>query len=309
MEVRERKLAQIVRDFMEAFVLAAKIGEGLRSQSLSFKLVQGLVGDAEDNVLHRLKEECHALFRVNDARPLTEVQAEELFDLAVGALFHETMKFREGYYLTTSYGPRLQRMMEEGSASGPLAEGFERAFEGGHRRMMESWAEASRLFEETRDQLLIVLHQIPPSGAVARSLIEDPKRTSAVFQIPLGDLLKDVFGSKTAGFRLAVDNLIENGHFEHARRLLEREDAPSDPAFPSAVRYAHGMEAYYSGHNDTAVEHLASWVSDSAENPESWSLRAQQVLKSLAETAEQLDPKLSREARGLAESLRQARSN
>jgi hypothetical protein len=188
MELRERRLAQIVRDFMEAFVLARTLGEDLRARRLSFQTVTRLVGDAEDSALYRLKEECHALFRLDVARPRTEVQAEELFDLAVGALFHETMKFREGFYLTDRYGPRLQRMMSEGSATGPLAEAFWRVVEAGRRRMLESESSCG-VFRETRDQLLIVLRQLAVSGSVARSLVEDPARAEQVFDLPLARLL------------------------------------------------------------------------------------------------------------------------
>ncbi len=306
--MRERRLAQIVRDFMEAFVLAGEIGEGLRNGSLDFMSVQRLVGDAEDNVLFRLKEECHALFRLNDARPRMEVQAEELFDLAVGALFHETMKFREGYYLTTSYGPRLQRMMAEGWASGPLAEAFEQVFEAGRRRMIESEAEAAELFRETRDQLLIVLHQIPPTGAVARGLVEDPGRAEAVFSKPLHELLTEVYGSAETGYRLAVESLLTNGHFAQARQVLARSDVGQIEAYPLVDQYALGMEAYYSGDNYDAVECLARWINDGARGPESWSARAHELLSALAVMAEQLDPKLTEEALALAEQLTQSRA-
>ena len=225
MELRERRLAQIVRDFMEAFVLARTLGEDLRAGRLSFQTVTRLVGDAEDSALYRLKEECHALFRLDVSRPRTEVQAEELFDLAVGALFHETMKFREGFYLTDRYGPRLQRMMAEGSAAGPLAEAFWRVVDSGRRRMLESEAEAEVLFRETRDQLLIVLRQLAVSGAVARSLVEDPARAEQVFDLPLGVLLADIHGSAARGYQLAVDSLIENGHYAEAAAVLEHPDA------------------------------------------------------------------------------------
>src|SRR5258706_1169384 len=142
---------------MESYALSQEVGRELRAGRLTFATVARLVGDEEDSALYRLKEECHALFRLDDARPRTEVQAEELFDLAVGALFHETMKFREGFYLTDSYGPRLQRMMAEGSASGPLADAFWRVFEAGSRRKLQSEARARGPFPGTPVQLPIVL--------------------------------------------------------------------------------------------------------------------------------------------------------
>ena len=303
MELRERRLAQIVRDFMEAFALSQEIGRELRAGRLTFGSVARLVGDAEDSALFRLKEECHALFRLDDARPRTEVQAEELFDLAVGALFHESMKFREGFYLTDSYGPRLQRMMAEGSAAGPLAEAFWRVFEAGSRRMLESEAEAEELFRETRDQLLIVLRHLAASGAVARSLVEDPARSEQVFAMPLMQLLADIDGSAARGYQLAVDSLLENGHYAEAAAVLEQREARAAGALDGALPFARGMASYYAGDNLAAVDALARWRDDGASSPARWRESASRVLSSLAQSVELSDQKLAKRALALATEL------
>ncbi len=307
MELRERRLAQIVRDFMEAFVLARTLGEDLRAGRLSFQTVTRLVGDAEDSALYRLKEECHALFRLDVSRPRTEVQAEELFDLAVGALFHETMKFREGFYLTDRYGPRLQRMMAEGSATGPLAEAFWRVVEAGRRRMLESEVEASVLFRETRDQLLIVLRQLDVSGSVARSLVEDPARAEQVFDLPLGRLLADIHGSAARGYQLAIDSLIENGHFAEAVAVLEHPDARAAGVSDGAIDFARGMSSYFAGDSFAAVESLARWVESRANAPARWRQSAAKVLSALAVSVELNDAKLAKHASALAGELGAAR--
>ncbi|HTO08753.1 MAG TPA: hypothetical protein VMR86_17025 [Myxococcota bacterium] len=301
MELRERRLAQIVRDFMEGYVLSQEVGRELRAGRLAFGTVARLVGDAEDSALYRLKEECHALFRLDDVRPRTEVQAEELFDLAVGALFHETMKFREGFYLTDSYGPRLQRMMAEGSASGPLADAFWRVFEAGSRRMLESEAEAEELFRETRDQLLIVLRQLAASGAVARSLVETPARSEQVFAMPLSRLLADIYGTSERGYRLAVESLIENGHYAEAAGVLELPEARA--AADGALTYARGMASYYAGDNLAAVDSLARWRDEATSSPALWRQSAGRVLTSLATTVELSDQKLAARALALAKEL------
>jgi len=306
---RERRLAQIVRDFMEGYVLSQEVGRDLRAGRLAFGTVARLVGDAEDSALFRLKEECHALFRLDDARPRTEVQAEELFDLAVGALFHETMKFREGFYLTDTYGPRLQRMMAEGSASGPLADAFWRVFEGGSRRMLESEAEAEQLFRETRDQLLIVLRQLAASGAVARSLVEDATRSEQVFGMPLARLLADIYGSAGRGYRLAVESLIENGHYAEAAAVLEHPGAVAAGASDGALPFARGMASYYSGDNLAAVESLARWQTGDSSAPALWRQSASRALASLATSVELSDQKLATRARGLAQELTSPRAN
>ena len=202
MERRERRVAQILREFLEAYCLSEQVGLRLRDGELDFALVDRLVGEHEESALFRLKEACHVLFRFDEDRTPAELQAEELFDLAVGALFHEAMKFREGYYVTTSYGPRLDRMMAEGSAAGPLAEAFLNVIDAGRQRMLESEVETTELFDETRDQLLILLRQMA-SGAVARSLVEEPDRTEQVFGGKLEKLLESIFDSVPEAYRLA----------------------------------------------------------------------------------------------------------
>ena len=193
---REGRVAQIVRDFMDAYVLSARIGLQMQDGELDFETVERLVGESEQSALFRLKEESHALFRFDKTASQEELLAEELFDLAVGALFHEAMKFREGYYLTTSYRPHLEKMMRAGSASGHLAETFLRLFEAGQQRMMESALELVELFAETREQLLIMLHQSPESTAIARVLLADPERTERVFALDVNALFAQVFGSR-----------------------------------------------------------------------------------------------------------------
>ncbi len=261
------------------------------------------MGETEESALYRLKEECHALFRLNGGRSRMELQSEELFDLAVGALFHEGMKFRESYYLTTAYGPRLERMMAEGSASGPLSEAFRRVFEAGRRRMLESESEVAELFHETRDQLLILLRQLPPSGAVARSLVEDPERTEGVFGTSLPALLEQVYGSSLDGFKLAVESLLENGHFAEAAALLARDELQGGDLWQETESFALGMARYYAGDPRAALESLSRWVSEGARGDPRWRELARRALGSLVSTSENLDPALERTAAELAQAL------
>ncbi len=288
---------------MEAYTLSDRIHGRLRSEDLEFSWIERLVGDTEESALYRLKEECHALFRLNGGRSRMELQAEELFDLAVGALFHEGMKFRESYYLTTAYGPRLERMMAEGSASGPLAEAFRRMFEAGRRRMLESENEVSELFRETRDQLFILLRQMMPTGAVARSLVEDVERTEAVFGMLLSNLLAQVYGSSHDGFKLAVESLLLNGHFAEAGALLERDELRGGDFRAAAESFALGMARYYAGDPQAALVALKRWVDEGARGEPAWRDLARRALGSLVSTTQNLDPALERSAEELAQAL------
>jgi hypothetical protein len=309
-ELRDRRVAQIVRDFMQAYALSLEVGERLRDGALEFEAVDRLVSEQGESALHRLKEECHALFRRNGPQSPSELQAEELFDLALGALFHEGMKFREGYYLTTAYGPRFERMMHEGSASGMLGDSFRRLFEAGRRRMLESQAAMAEMFRETRDQLLILLRRLTQSGAVARSLVEDPQLTELVFGCDVPALLEQVYGSSLDGYRLAVSHLVRNGHYEETLKLLDRTDMRRIHYCRVAGEFSQGMASYYAGDPAAALESLERWIKGGAvggvEEDGAWRDRARSVLEAVAEDCDGLDPALVARSRELLGSLRQA---
>ena len=117
--------ASVLVDILRAFLLAdqsmRRIFARYREGVLTFDEVQRLVGDDERSVLFRLKERSHALFRGGDHAPGIATQREALFDLAVGSLFHEAMKFRENLYQRTVYGPKVRALR---SQSGPDAAGI-----------------------------------------------------------------------------------------------------------------------------------------------------------------------------------------
>jgi hypothetical protein len=305
MELRERRVALIVRDFCEAYTTSERIGTHLRAGDLDFARVERLVGESEQSTLYRLKEECHALFRVDAhaGESQSELHAEELFDLAVGALFHEAMRFRESYYMTTAYGPRLDRMLAEGKAAGPLVAGFQRLFEAGHRRMLESHVETRALLRETREQLRILLRQASRGGVLARSLVEHRARTEQVFEVPLPELLGEVFGSAEIGYRLAVESLVQHGHYAQASALLDRDDVCAGRGWEGAKAYVEGLDRYYGGEPAEAAERLGRWLESGAPGSESWAERARCVLERIASAANG-DTRLRDRAATLADRLR-----
>lgn len=306
MDKRERRVAQIVRDFIEAYALSEEVGESLQRGSLDFSTVERLVGEADESALYRLKEECHTLFRSDAQRSRTELQADQLFDLAVGALFHEAMKFRECFYLTTAYGPRFARTLAEGAAPAALAESFRRMFEAGQRRMLESQAETAQLFRETRDQLLILLHQLPRSGVLARSLVDDPRRSQAVFGAPIESLLRDIYGSPLAGYSIAIDHLIEHGHYDEAASLLSRPEVRAFGECEVAIQFTRGMALYYANNPEAALDALSAWVRGGAQGRPIWRERASAVLRQLVDSAR--DPALASRAREIDFAFRPAPS-
>ena len=301
---RERLIAQIVRDFMAAYGLARRIGVELRAGTLEFATVERLVGDSPRSLLFRLKEDCHALFRDPGSRRNDEPQAAELFDLAVGALFHEAMKFRESYYLYTAYGPRARRSLEE-SPSGPLAQGFRRLFDAGYRRMLESEAETEELFRETREQLRVLLREWSDAGEIARSLVADPGQAEAVFSTPVAELLQEVFGSASRGYALAIGCLVGCGHYREAAEIVGRpgvEQIDLEGVDPDLIR---GLAAYYGGDPCQALRLLSAWVQQGADGVTPLRARARAVLRLIAYEMEEDFPALTQEALRLEERLTQ----
>jgi hypothetical protein len=298
---RERRIAQIVRDFLESYDQSQRLGEQLRAGELEFADVERLVGEGEESTLYRLKEECHSLFRSDAESARDELQGEELLDLAIGALFHEAMKFREGYYVTTTYGPRLERLLAGGTPQSALTSAFRRVFEAGRRRMQEAQAETQELFRETRDQLSVLLRQLPESGAVARSLVEDPALTERVFGVPLDALLVDLYGSAQRGRALAVSSLVEGGHYAEAAELLERCEAAAPRRGASA--FARAMARYYAGDLAGALDLLASWIGAGSVGDPAWRDHARRALRAVAEDGDGGESSLPGRARDLLKSL------
>lgn len=300
MERRERRVAQILRDFLEAYCLSEQVGVRLRDGDLDFALVDRLVGEHEESALFRLKEACHVLFRFDEDRTPAELQAEELFDLAVGALFHEAMKFREGYYVTTAYRPRLERIAAEGTTSVTLLGAFQRVFEAGRRRMSEAQAETQALFRETRDQMILLLRQLPRSGAVARGLLEDAARSERVFDAPIDELLRDIYGDPRSGYRVAVESLVESGHYLEAAEIMERGDAGGNCCSEGGSRFARGMARYYAGNIQHALELLESWIESGADGNSAWRERAADVLRAITGEADESSPLGDRARKAIA---------
>jgi len=220
------------------------------------------------------------------------------------------MKFREGYYLTTSYGPRLDQMIKERSEAAPLTKAFSRVFEAGRQRMLESEAEAAELFDETRDQLLVVIRKHSDSGAIARALLEDPIRTEQVFGVPVGALLQSIYGSASRGYQLAVESLIESGHFGGAAALLERSDGQvAELEFRDmSRRFARGMQQYYAGNVHDSLDYLADWIDGGAPGSQAWSDHAARVLESVAADSDGNDAELAGRASSLTDALTAARA-
>ncbi|CAG0977864.1 hypothetical protein MYXO_01682 [Myxococcaceae bacterium] len=264
-------LVDIVRDFLLADTLTRRLFARFRAGTLRFDEIQELVGDGEGSVLYRLKEHCHALFRPRDRSSGISMPREALFDLAVGSLFHEAMKFRENLYQLTVYGPKVRELRSEaGAEAGEIFREFEKLLAAAAERLEEAAAETEALLAHTRAQFHVLLVAHRENGLVARYLIENASLATEVFGRELDRLLAEIHGDAAHGYRIAARSYLSSGYFGPARVALAEAiaRAEGDPALPALAAYAEGMDAYLEGRYGDALRGLERWLERSPDPDE-----------------------------------------
>ncbi len=256
-------LVDIVRDYLVADTLTRRLFARYRSNALRFEEVQELVGDSEGSVLFRLKEHCHALFRPGDRSSSITMPREALFDLAVGSLFHEAMKFRENLYQHTVYGPKVRALRSEaGNEADEIFSDFEKILAAASIRLEEALQETEVLLAHTRNQFHDLLVEHRDNGLVARYLIENAPLVAEVFPGGLDRLLADIHGDAAAGYASAARSYLASGYFGPARGVLAEAltRAGEQLELRRLAAYAEGMDAYLAGHYGEAIEGLERWL-------------------------------------------------
>jgi len=256
----ESGLVEIVREFLAAHRLLRQVSERYRAGALAFEEVGELVGDDERSVLFRLKERCHALFRGDRADG--EMGPTALFDLAVGSLFHEAMKFRENFYQRSAYGPKVRalRRAEVRDASGLLSE-FEKLIAGAAVRIDESLQELDTLLGQTTGQFRILLVAHAEEGAVARVVAARSAELAAMFGTSSEALLAELYGGAGAAWSRAGHSFLASGFFVEAADALRHAAQLGDGAAEDArlLHFAEGMAAYLEGRYAQTVARLGEW--------------------------------------------------
>jgi tetratricopeptide (TPR) repeat protein len=254
----EATLVDIVRDFLRAHGELRRIAGLWRVGQLGFSEVASLVADNdEDAVLFRLKERCHALFRGEAA-----VGREALLDLAIGALFHECMKFRENLYQHAVYGPKVRTLKASTQAEGELFREFEKILGASRIRLEEALHEAEILLQQCSVEVQALIGERPGDHLVTRFLLEHRSQLPEVFGADLGGLLAEVHGSSVAGLEVAGRSYLSSGYYREALGVLEEalSEAPGRSDLERLRHYAEGMQAYLERDYRSAVEQLDRWL-------------------------------------------------
>ncbi len=259
----ESGLVDIVREFLVAQRLMKRLFARYRSGDLQFGEIHDLVADSEASVLFRLKERCHALFRHGEQPSEMVMRREELFDLAVGSLFHEAMKFRENLYQREVYGPKVRALRSQvGREADQLFREFEKILSAASVRLDEALQETENLLAQTRDQFRLLLVDHRENALATRYLVEHRDLAEETLDDGLEALLTELHGSASAGYAVAARSYLDSGYFREANRLISRALA-RDPRRRDLLRlsdYARGMEAYLARDYSEAVKRLGAWI-------------------------------------------------
>jgi len=266
-------LVDIVRDFIVVHQRFRGLFERFRDGSIQFAEVRHLVADSDSSVLFRLKERVHRRFRERDPdEPLR--RGEALFDLAVGSLFHEALKFRENLYQLEVYGPKVQALRcEAGAAPDELLSEFEKILRAAADRLGESLRETETLLEQTRKQLVALLAEAldgDDAGLVARYLLGQREQVEAVYPEGVEALLGRVHHDVGDAYLAAIRSHLESAHFADAIHMIgeARGLAGSGSGVSEAVlaslraleAYAGGMKSFLDEDYAESVMRLTEWV-------------------------------------------------
>ncbi|MCP3984373.1 MAG: hypothetical protein GY723_08285 [bacterium] len=261
MRTIDSTLVDIARDFLFAHQALRHVAARHRAGDLRFEDVIELVGDDEESVLFRLKERCHRVFRASDTD--AEIGPGALFDLAIGSLFHETMKFRENVYTRDIYGPRVLALRNAGVVDeGGLLPEFEKIVSDSNAQLEESLLEAETLLRQTTGQFRVLLVANASNAYLTRFLIAQADDVDGVMGKPLEAVLADIHGSAAVGYAQAAESYLSSGFFEAGIGALE---AASRLGYPAAEisrleAYAHGMQAFLEGRFRDAIASLGVWL-------------------------------------------------
>jgi tetratricopeptide (TPR) repeat protein len=289
-------LVEIVRDFVEAHQLWLRLVARYRKGELRFEQLKAFVGEDENSVLFRLKERCHAQFRGDREDLALSMHREALFDLAVGSLFHEAMKFRESLYQQEVYGPKVRALRSSAGkdAAVSLFVEFEKILSGVSRRLEEGLHEVEVLLEQTVEQLRVLLLLHRENGFVARFLMENVGVAEEIFGVSFDALLAELYGSPAEGYRTAGRSYLMSGYYGAAIHALEASsERGGDRAESERLSaYAFGMAAYLSREYAKSVEHLAKWAESPEDDPPELRRLAQDAVSRVGQLAEGEDREL-----------------
>ena len=262
---QERKVMELVRSFLLAFLAFRRLHGEYQKGSLHFSDLARFVDDRGQSILFALKENCHSLFRGSDAGVS---EKEQVFDLTVGTLFHLAMKLREDLYQLEFYGPKVTRLSEKKEGH-PDPKGLVRQFQELISRargaLEEEMEEMDLLFKEVLPPFQELLQENRENGFLLRFLLEEEGLLREVWGgKALENLLEKLYGPGSAQpDRLAGESYFQSAFYPQATQAFSRalSKNPDDEEIQFLHHLSQGMEHFYSLASLSALESFEKCLS------------------------------------------------
>jgi tetratricopeptide (TPR) repeat protein len=262
---RERKVMEIVRSFLFAYLAFRRLHGEYQKGSLRFSDLARFVDDRGQSILFTLKENCHSLFRRNDEGVSDK---EQVFDLIVGTLFHLAMKLREDLYQVEFYGPKFTRLSEkkeEHQDPQSLVQQFQGLLSRARSGMKEEMEEMDLLFKEFLPPFQDLLREYRENGLLLRFLMEEKGLLREVWgERALETLLEKLYGPNSAQpDRLAGESYFQSAFYPQATQAFSRalNKNPGDEEIQFLHHLSRGMEHFYSLASLSALESFEKCLS------------------------------------------------
>jgi hypothetical protein len=202
------------------------IAESARESHISFSEIATFV----EKDLYQLKEACHALFRNPSPTDEVNVSSGALFDVLVGAIFHQMMMVKENTYQIESYAPKYAAVRRAMRGPTPpehgemfLREG-KRLTDRARRDLKQGMTTVADLFGEAALVLRRALLENRDNPLIARTLLDNQEAVEDVYgPRSLDKLLSEMCdGRPAAAYLVAAQDLLEGGWYDRARTYCQR---------------------------------------------------------------------------------------
>ena len=262
---RERKVMEIVRSFLLAYLAFRQLHGEYRKGALRFSELARFVDDRGQSILFTLKENCHSLFRRSDQ---AVSEKEQAFDLIVGTLFHLAMKLREDLYQIEFYGPKFTRLSEkkeEHQDPHSLVQQFQGLLSRARSDLEGEMEEMDLLFKESLPPFQDLLREYRENGFLLRFLMEEKGLVREVWgEGALETILDNLYGPDSAQpSRLAGESYFQSAFYSQATQAFSRalDKNPGDGEIQFLLHLSRGMEHFLSFDSASALESFEKCLS------------------------------------------------
>jgi len=248
---RERKVVEIVRNFLLTIQTFRQYLEKYRKEGFPpFSEWAKFVDDRGQSILFALKESCHSLFRRTSS---SVSENEQIFDLAIGSLFHLAMKMREDLYQLEVYGPKYLELSDKREGypgQQNLIQQFQKIISRAQASFQEEAEEINVLFQDIVRQFKELLKEYRENGLLIRFFMEESDLVSEVLgKNALENIFQALYGEDEArGYRLAGESYFASAFYAQAVKAFTRaqEKSPGDENLQFMIHLSQGLEQFQS---------------------------------------------------------------